>query len=43
MNDRDKPNNRTKQQKPVTAQYLENAALYYFSVSPVPRPICGGC
>ena len=29
MDDRDKPTNRTKQQKPVTAQYLENAALYY--------------
>src|SRR3954463_6979106 len=29
MDDRDKPNNRTKQQKPVTAQYLENAALHY--------------
>jgi regulatory protein len=29
MNDQNKPNSRTKQQKPVTAQYLENAALYY--------------
>lgn len=29
MNDQRTPNNRTKTQKPVTAQYLENAALYY--------------
>jgi regulatory protein len=29
MRDQNKPDNRTKQQKPVTAQYLENAALYY--------------
>ena len=29
MNNQNTPTNRTKQQKPVTAQYLENAALYY--------------